>query len=122
LYSCGKPTPDKDRVFGRIIVNQPCQDRQIYLMTIDKIFAFKTGYTTYTDTLTVGSTHFAQVVQLDATRLEPYLVSRLQQYQPGDKIAIDFTVHQRSSLPSCLGSSSRSLETVVVNDFGFAVY
>ena len=122
LLSCGKPLPDSDTILGRFMTNQSCQGNGVYLVAVDKIQAYKTGYTTYRDTLTLGSTRFDRVVQLDTTQLEPYIVRRLHTYQPGDKIAIFFTIHRRDILPSCLSRSPRDIETIVINEFGQAAY
>jgi hypothetical protein len=122
LVSCDDPAPQKDVILGMLVSNKSCQDQSTYLVDIAILNAYKTGYTGYSDTITVGTTQFKRVIQLDTTRLESYLLRRLREYKPGDKISIIFTDRSRKLLPACLSPSPRTLETVVVDQFGQAGY
>ena len=104
------------------VSNKSCQGQSTYLIDIAILNAYKTGYTGYTDTITIGNTLFKKVIQLDTTRLEDYLLKRLREYKPGAKMSISFTDHNRKPFPTCVSPFPHTLETVVVNEFGQATY
>lgn len=120
IYSgvqCKPPyKPDYDIGLGVLIYKGICQNQKVYLVNIDRLNAYQSGYS-YPDTLTVRGIAYKNVVRLDSSR-----AAILDKKNINDKIGFDFTRSIRGRLPICTDLSAASVETVTLLSLGDANY
>lgn len=117
MSQCDPPfKPDYDSGFGVIIAKDTCQNQKVYLMNIDGLYPYKSGYS-YKDSLRIGSKTYDRVVRLDLTR-----ITQSSELNVSDKFIIDFTRGNRSTISNCIGLSNREIETINVISINRSTY